>query len=128
MQGGHGDIVRSIARSGHFDEVWVVPVYRHPYTTAAKSRLEDSYEHRLRMCELGLCGGGTPSCPVVISRIEEEVFSYLAKQPVAPLRIGTIDTIDYLIRKFEGSIQFHLVLGSDAYGDLRAGKWKHSER
>lgn len=147
--GGHADIVRSIAHSGRFNEVWAVPVYRHPYTTATKSRLEDSYEHRVHMCELGLADEGTSVCPVVVSRIEQEYFTFLAKQPVAPLRSGTIDIIEFLmtkhgtkavprnaspaggddaLRNSSSSIEFHLVLGSDAYSDLLAGKWKQSER
>jgi hypothetical protein len=54
--GGHGSIVQHLAEL--FDEVWILPVYRHVY--AAKQNLAP-YEHRERMCELAFTDGADRS-------------------------------------------------------------------
>jgi len=46
-EGGHATIVAHLRRM--FDEVWVLPVYRHAFDS--KSNLAP-YDHRVRMCEL----------------------------------------------------------------------------
>ena len=46
-EGGHATIVAHLRRM--FDEVWVLPVYRHAFES--KSNLAP-YDHRVRMCEL----------------------------------------------------------------------------
>ena len=46
--GGHVGLVQHFLPA--FDEIWVVPVYQHPYPS--KSNHLVSYEHRVQMCQL----------------------------------------------------------------------------
>ena len=52
-EGGHATIVAHLRRM--FDEVWVLPVYRHAFES--KSNLAP-YDHRVRMCELAFDDDG----------------------------------------------------------------------
>ena len=59
-QGGHATIVSHLR--DRFDEVWVLPVYRHIFDSKANNLAP--YEHRKKMCELaffGAAGGGEAS-------------------------------------------------------------------
>ncbi len=94
------------------DEVWVLPVFEHPY---AEKRGMPSFEHRLRMAELAFRG-------------LERVRVLDVERDVAELRggpAGTIDTVRFLRSRYPNH-RFALVVGQDAYADLRAGRWKDS--
>lgn len=54
--GGHATIVAHLRRT--FDEVWVLPVYRHIFATKANNLAP--YERRKRMCELAFGAEASP--------------------------------------------------------------------
>lgn len=149
--GGHGSIVQHLAEL--FDEVWILPVYRHVY--AAKQNLAP-YEHRERMCELAFTDGadrsplGSPAkrrrspqkTPTrwrnagVVRVLDVERRVVLSAQARArrrglPLESVTVGSHDVLmaIKAKRGNEKAHFAwcLGGDAYRDLRMGKWRESD-
>lgn len=92
------------------DEVWVVPVYRHPF---AKDLAP--YDARVEMCEaaVGVFGGR-----VKVSRLEEELSR--EGRPVY-----TVDLIGELRRRFPDHV-FSFIIGSDVVAEL--GGWKDFEK
>lgn len=138
-EGGHACIVRHLADDGGFDEVWVLPVYRHAY--ASKSNLAP-FEHRVKMCELafdarepeaeagaaGASSGTREGGRVRVLDVERVVATAACEAAsrdgtrVEDVRVGSFDVLGALAAANPG-VAFAWCLGADAYGDLRAGKW-----
>ena len=92
--------------SGHVDEVWMVPCYRHAF-----GKKLAPYPHRVAMCERG----ASPLGPrLKISQIEGEI------QAVS----HTIDTIRRLLQR-DPSLQLRLLVGTDILAEQN--KWKEFE-
>jgi nicotinate-nucleotide adenylyltransferase len=92
------------------DEVWWMPAYQHPFGKAL-----ESFEHRVRMCEL-LCQD--TSGWMKTSRVEQEVAQ----------RGGsgrTVETLTYLVERYP-DLRFSLIIGSDILKDLP--NWKSFDR
>ena len=68
---GHVGIVRALVQTGRFNEIWVLPVYQHMYSS--KRNLE-AYDHRMEMCRLSFVPESSPTCQVSIKNIEKEAF------------------------------------------------------
>jgi nicotinate-nucleotide adenylyltransferase len=94
-----------VLRMGGFDRVIVVPVFRHAFDKPLSA-----FEHRVRMCELAMCG-----LPVDVSRVEERL---------APPSY-TLHTIEQLARDHPGWA-LALVVGSDVLHETH--KWHRFER
>jgi nicotinate-nucleotide adenylyltransferase len=92
------------------DEVWLMPAYQHPFGKAL-----ESFEHRLRMCEV-MCED--TSGWMKASRVEQEV----AERGGAGY---TVETLTYLVERYPGT-SFSLILGSDILKDLP--NWKSFDR
>mmetsp|Transcript_7540 Transcript_7540/g.10674 ORF Transcript_7540/g.10674 Transcript_7540/m.10674 type:complete len:299 (+) Transcript_7540:43-939(+) len=122
---GHTGIVRYLVQSHLFAEIWVLPVYQHMYI--AKRNLE-SFEHRMKMCSLCMERESTPNCCVRVLPLEKNVYDHLSKTRSDLVRTGTIDILDFISLAYGGSLELHLVLGSDTYSDLANFKWKESAR
>ena len=45
----------------------------------------------------------------------------------ATTRIGTVDVLRFVLERYEQESEFSLVLGTDSYNDLLAGKWRQSD-
>mmetsp|Transcript_21897 Transcript_21897/g.70757 ORF Transcript_21897/g.70757 Transcript_21897/m.70757 type:complete len:238 (-) Transcript_21897:58-771(-) len=122
---GHAGIVARLASEG-FDEVWVIPVYRHIYESKRKG-LED-FEHRLAMCELCFCGPRTQSngTAVKVLALERELAMEALARDGEGARVGSIDLLRHLRSRFPTDA-FTWVMGSDTYRDLRAGLWKEGD-
>jgi len=97
------------------DEVWVLPVYRHPF---AEKRDMPPFEDRLAMARLAFEGLDRVHVSDVERRIAEP-----SNEP--PAQVGTIDIVRHLRSRHPG-VQFVLVLGQDAFRDLLRGRWKES--
>lgn len=122
--GGHQGVVRALVRSSLYDEVWVLPVYRHMFCS---KRELIPFEYRVEMCLLCFEPESSAQCAVRVLPLEKEVHEHLSSQHGQSFSCGTIDIIDYLKDKIPDST-FTLVLGSDTFADLCNGKWKQSER
>ena len=129
---GHGGIVQHLVQSGDCDEVWLLPVYVHIYSS--KRRLE-RFEHRLRMCEMLAEKLSTDSVKVVAMDLERVVYQEelgsgsactSSDNPHSEVRVGTIDVIRFIRRYFKDIELVSINLGADSYNDLVAGKWKCS--
>ncbi len=66
-------------------------------------------------------------CRVRVMTIEREAAEHYERVEGKEYRVGTVDILDFILSHFSG-IQLHLVLGTDTYKDLIAGKWKQSDR
>jgi nicotinic acid mononucleotide adenylyltransferase len=118
---GHIGIVRSLVKSKKFDEVWVSPVYIHPFSS--KQNLLP-YEDRYCMCKESMESESTMHCLVRVVALELEVFNHLTDHGTKPCRIGTIDIVQYLLLRYANKIQINIILGADSFSDLVNGKWK----
>lgn len=117
---GHQGIVRYLVNTGHFDEVWVLPVYRHIMKELQGSA---SFEHRHEMCVLGFSNESTPSTRVKVCKLEQEVTE--KKRETHPEeRVGTIDILEHIHEHHKDVAQVTLVLGMDTFRDLALGRWK----
>ena len=123
-RGGHADIVHFLVRTCLFNQIWILPVYHHIYSS---KRNLAPYKDRIEMCKLCFESKSSSECTVEVKTIEQEAATHFNQTAGASYRVGTIDILDYLSRKFQG-VQFHLILGSDTYLDLCNGKWKESDR
>ncbi|GLD95340.1 hypothetical protein PINS_up003984 [Pythium insidiosum] len=118
-----------------FDEIWVLPVYQHIYST---KRQLAPFHHRVTMTELAVADmdraqqdtGETSSKRAVVrvSEAERELFEHHAALTDKPeeLRVGSIDLVRFL-REKHPDLSFTMLLGADTFADLRAGKWKNGD-
>lgn len=115
---GHGGIISYLSKV--FPEVWLIPVYQHPFLTKRK---RTPYEHRLQM--LNLQFGALSN--VTISNAEKELFDFRENLGLKgeDLIFGTYDLIEFVKNK-NPDCSFHFVLGFDALLDLIHGKWLKS--
>ncbi|CAK4667764.1 hypothetical protein LEN26_006451 [Aphanomyces euteiches] len=118
--GGHMGLVEHFAQE--FDQVWVLPVYQHIYSS--KQHLE-SFDHRFAMLEIA-----RKAIPhgdrVRIQTTEKDVWmKALEDKSVDPssIRIGTVDIVAHLQATYP-DIKFSMLLGADTFMDLLKGKWK----
>ena len=125
--GGHTGIVRSLSQMEelNFDEIRVLPVYRHTFSSKRDSLA--SYEDRLEMCRLSF-----QNIPRV-SVSDAERRSYLrsikqdmTEEEIQELRVGTADLLEMLIQE-EADTDFTFCLGADTFMDLTAWKWRRSK-
>jgi len=103
-QNGHVAVVRALVDSKQFDEVWVLPSFRHPFGKSLAP-----FEDRLNLCRLAF-EALSPSLKV--SSVEKEIN---------PQKGYTVDTVRYLKKKYPES-KFYLVMGSDLI--LELPRWK----
>ena len=151
-RGGHGEIVKAllamerIKTNGDdddddklYDEVWVVPVYRHAFESKNDAMLKTkmpNFQQRCEMCEkqFSIPGEGKTSVKrVKVRRIELEATEWKRKvtgEADATI-VGTFELLDYLRNVYEKekddfekmNIEYTFVMGKDAYDDLISGKW-----
>ena len=100
-----------------FDELWVLPVYKHVFES--KSNSFAPFSDRMAMATI--CFSDIEN--VKIKEIELLVFNEWCGKDGRP---GSVDLLHYLRRNF-GEHEFSLVLGGDTFNDLCCGKWKESE-
>ena len=151
-RGGHGEIVKAllamerIKTNGDdddddklYDEVWVVPVYRHAFESKNDAMLKTkmpNFQQRCEMCEkqFSIPGEGKTSVKrVKVRRIELEATEWKRKVTgdADATIVGTFELLDYLRNVYEKekddfekrNIEFTFVMGKDAYDDLISGKW-----
>lgn len=97
-----------------FDEVWVVPVFQHPY--ASKSKTMSSFEDRITMAQLAFN-------PLEKVRVRDSEFWISAEKGG-----GSVFTHE-LIQAFKGDnpyCEFHLLIGSDVLKDIEMGRWTNT--
>lgn len=133
FEGGHASVVQYFVNAGIFDEIWVVPVYRHSYSS---KRTQEPFADRVEMCRLNFLCLSTASCPVRVMDIEKNVNDDLMKEScdlgsansnTRHVRMGTIDVLRWVRMRIPRQAQLALVLGGDTFRDLSSGLWKMSE-
>lgn len=106
---GHLAVLRDLAGKNLFDEIWLMPVWKHPFDKALAP-----FEHRLKMTEL-LRGEGGFVIPLSVCTVEKELDRE---------RSYTFDTVSEL-KKRHPERDFTLILGSDVKNEL--SKWHRAE-
>ena len=131
---GHEAIVRYLSTCSSFDAIWIIPVYKHMYSS--KQSLA-RYEDRLEMCQRCFSKYDTIHCAVRVLDIEKECSdemlqatqsNYHGQQQQQATQIGTIDVLNYIKANTASlNLDLHLILSSETYNDLVRGKWKRSQ-
>ncbi|KAL7476348.1 hypothetical protein ACHAW6_002218 [Cyclotella cf. meneghiniana] len=123
-QGGHLGIVTHLASMDDFDEVRVLPVYRHMFQS--KRGKQAPFASRVEMCRILFKN----ESKVVVSDAECVCFKNAAKglddNEKSSLRVGTADILTMLTSN-EPEVDFTLALGADTFIDLANGKWRRTE-
>lgn len=137
---GHAGLVRWAANEARIvpkdaigsplkpDQVWVLPVYQHPFSD---KRDMPAYEDRRAMARLAFEHLPGLEGRALVKDVERDLVESALDDACArgidpsTVRIGTIDVVRELSREHP-EIQFALLLGGDTYRDLLAGKWKES--
>lgn len=105
---GHWAVLSDLAKRAVFDEIWLVPVYKHPFDKELAP-----YEARLKMVELLWLD--LDQDRIKISTIEKE----LGREPTY-----TYDVVREL-KSCYPDYDFSLIVGSDAKNELK--KWHRYE-
>lgn len=134
---GHGGMIKHLVESTEYDEIWLLPVYKHMFDS--KSNLL-TFEHRLAMCDLVATRLTTDKVLVVAKDLEKVVYlNAHNKQLTAEatqedqeaftsnFRVGTIDIINYIKEYYKNHTLVSINLGTDTFEDLVNGKWKMHE-
>jgi len=128
-QGGHAGIVQFLKAQNQWDEIWVLPVYKHMH---AKNHLLVDFEDRFQMCRLNFLSppplpsssSSSPSTQrnnnartrVRVMRLEKEVADHYIEEAAArgqvpeTVKVGTIDVVLYAKERLPNT-EFSLVLG-----------------
>lgn len=125
--GGHCGLVRHFCEEGMFDELWIVPVYRHMFRSKREQLVD--FETRYEMCCAAFEELSSPECLVQVVRAEKEVFDAAVAAhggPAEDVSVGTYDLVRYLSGQHPDA-HFSFLMGTDTYADLRSGKWRRSE-
>lgn len=122
---GHVGIIKSLIATGLFDEIWVIPVYVHIYSS---KRNLAPYLDRIEMCRLSMTQHSTSSCQVQVLEIEREVYEWcMTRSGDETYRVGSIDTLRFIVIKYP-DVKINLILGADTFQDLVSGRWKEADR
>ncbi|CAI5741817.1 unnamed protein product [Peronospora destructor] len=111
-----------------YDEIWLLPVYQHIYSS--KKQLAP-FEHRVEMCRLALetlRSEEDHGAELKVVEEEREMIEDFATKVESSqeIRLGSIDLVQYLLDKCS-DMSFTMLLGGDTYADLLAGKWKRGD-
>lgn len=116
---GHQATVMHALATAQLDELYVAPVYKHPYG----KELVD-FEHRLNMCSLMLQPFSQQNGAVTTTSVECRAILYGERKGY------TADTVAYFIaeyyRRFGERPHVVLIMGSDLRADVP--KWKGYDR
>jgi len=126
--GGHEGIVQYLVDSVKFDEIWILPVYQHIFSS--KRKLAE-FNHRIEMCKLCFEDHSSSTTTVRVMSLEKEVCEHYLEVNGPYYRVGTVDILRFLLdrqRTKQGqSDHISLILGSDTFIDLACGKWKEAD-
>uniref|UniRef100_A0AAV1TMP9 Cytidyltransferase-like domain-containing protein n=1 Tax=Peronospora matthiolae TaxID=2874970 RepID=A0AAV1TMP9_9STRA len=126
---GHMGVVKHCR--AFYDEIWLVPVFQHVYST---KRELAPFEHRVEMCRLALetlKREQEDGAELKVVEEEREMFEHVAATRkyigrIDELRLGSVDLVLYLLGKYQDT-NFTMLLGGDTYADLLAGKWNRGD-
>lgn len=136
---GHRGIIKSIYEKKLFDEIVIIPVYRHMFPE--KHAAMQPFEHRFNMCKINFSGiaEANDPCKIYVSDFERTLFLQMAKERpshfdekgelIKPFQLGTMELIEALQRDKYPSKEcsLHWILGSDTFRDMMNGKWTRTE-
>ncbi len=117
---GHQGIVSFLAAQNRWDEIWVLPVYKHMH---AKNQYLVDFEDRFQMCRLNFlqpssdAAAGKSRTRVKVVRLEKEVAEEAVQaalqrgQGPETVKVGTIDVVTYAKKRLPDT-EFTLTLGT----------------
>lgn len=123
---GHQMVVQMLVDSGDYDEVWVLPVFVHMFSSKDKSL--SPFDERMAMCRLAFEYYKSTSCSVKVLPLEKMVCeAATAVNDGEPMRVGSSLILDIIHLLFPGTTgRTTFVLGSDTFLDLVKGKWRNA--
>lgn len=126
-QSGHTGIVEYF--SSIFDEVWIVPVYEHPYSSlpgsALSKRCVAPFDSRVEMAKIAFENKAAGN--ILVSTVERDFYLLRKSNPeIRDASFGTYMLLQHL-RIVYPDIEFYLILGMDTFNNLCAGKWRNHE-
>ena len=123
---GHMMVVQMLIDSKHYDEVWILPVYVHMFSSKDKSL--SPFDQRMEMCRLAFEHYSTTSCSVKVLPIERLICEGATMvNDGNPVRVGSSLILDIIHLLYPGTNGYTtFVLGSDTFLDLIKGKWKNA--
>lgn len=128
-KGGHVGLVEALVDLRLFDEVRILPVYRHTFDAKRNSLVD--FSHRVAMCELAFLSCQSDATKVLVSKAEEDSFLRSSKnrtdEEKKNLRVGTADLLEMLLEDEPEATEFSFCLGGDTFLDLTDWKWKRSK-
>lgn len=98
---GHATIAKRLLKIFHFDQIWLMPLFRHPFS---KNLLDSDERLKMTRCL------GNANIKISDLEIKKKTISY------------TIDTLKFLAKKNPKDI-FCWVIGTDQVNDFK--KWKN---
>ena len=154
---GHVGIVKILISIKQFDEIRILPVYSHSFSSKHKDMA--SYDDRIKMCQLAFEELSTPTTRVVVSKDEEKCYyrilekmkeeqeqeqngdtndSTNATSKPGNVRVGTASLLDMLLEEDDEQdseedtgtstrIEYTFCLGADTFLDLIEWKWIRSQ-
>ncbi|CAM9199804.1 unnamed protein product, partial [Phaeothamnion confervicola] len=81
-RGGHSGIVEYFVSQGGYDEIWMLPVYRHMFTNKREDMAKSgapTFEQRMDMCKLAFERLSSPHVKVHVLPFEKETYEKKAK-------------------------------------------------
>ncbi|CAN0406703.1 unnamed protein product [Ascophyllum nodosum] len=100
---GHSGIVDYFVNLERFDELWVLPVYKHMFASKRDTMAEPgapTFEDRVEMCRLSFETCSTGSCKVRVLETEKEVFNEMVvAHTTMPPRTSSYDVVQYLKKR-----------------------------
>ena len=73
--GGHAGLVKLLADKRRFDEIWILPVYKHIYETKNKKLID--FEHRMELCRLNFEDLSSEKTKVIVKDFEKQVYELM---------------------------------------------------
>lgn len=107
---GHWAVLRDLVRKNVFDEIWLVPVWKHAFDKELAA-----FETRTEMLRLLMEELGDTPVPVRVCTVEKDLNAE---------RSYTFDTVTELKKRHPG-VEFALIVGSDVKNEL--SKWHRAE-
>lgn len=123
---GHMMVVQMLVDSGDYDEVWVLPVYVHMFSSKDKSL--SPFDQRMEMCRLAFEHCASTNCNVKVLPLEKLACEAATSvNDGKPVRVGSSLILDLIHLLYPGTTgRTTFVLGSDTFLDLIKGKWKNA--
>lgn len=107
---GHKVVADSIIKNKIVDEVWFIPVFKHPWADRYVKHQFAPYDKRVKMLEMSIVAKN-PKIPNISSKKQQEISANQKVEHYKDVSF-TFDTLEYFSKKFPQH-KFSWVMGSE---------------